>query len=112
MAYTEEEQKKIEQLFISLGFSAGKLNEEELKQFFQPRVTPIRNEWPTLWEEETYALAGLGSYSAEGLFEFNFAYPPAIKNKDAYELLRSKGLVSERGLPRDPRTGFEPKVID
>ena len=101
---------RLKEILVSLGYSPDGMTEEEIADFFQPRVTMVRyqGDWPSAQEEELYVRAGVGFYEKDGRFSFTYSYPPELKDAAAYEELRSQGLVNDRGLPRNPKTGFEP----
>jgi hypothetical protein len=105
----ESEEEKIKKVLVSLGYSPDGMTEAEMKEFFQPRVTIARNpgDWPSALEEEIYVRAGLGFYEKDSRFSFTYAQSPELKDSSAYSELQSRGLISDRGLPRNPRTGLE-----
>jgi hypothetical protein len=62
-------------------------------------------EWPNAEERELYFRAGLGDYS-DGKFLFHYQNPPQLIDALAYLELENRDLVSDEGLPKNPRTGF------
>ena len=105
----ESEEEKIKKVLVSLGYSPDGMTEAEMEEFFQPRVTVARTpgDWPSALEEEIYVRAGLGFYAKDSRFSFTYAQPPELKDASAYAELQKRGLVSDRGLPRNPKTGLE-----
>ena len=105
----ESEEEKIKKVLIGLGYSPDGMTEAEMEEFFQPRVTVARSpeDWPSALEEEIYVRAGLGFYKKDSRFSFTYAQPPQVNDASAYGELQKRGLVSDRGLPRNPKTGLE-----
>lgn len=105
----ELEDARLKEILVSLGYSPDGMTEEEIADFFQPRVTVVRHpgDWPSAADEELYVRAGIGIYEKDGRFNFTYAYPPELKDAAAYEELRKQGLVNDRGLPRNPKTGLD-----